>query len=119
MPDERAHATNWLMAWNAHDLAEIMSLYADDVEFVAPTVVTRWNRDRGRLSGKIELRSHFERGLELAPALVFTEEAFLLSPGGYALLYRRDNGNRCLDVVELDEHGLAARVRAFYESEQA
>jgi hypothetical protein len=118
MLDERAHATNWLMAWNAHDLAQIMSFYADDVEFVAPTVATRWNRDGGRLTGKTELRRHFERGLEFAPALVFTEEAFLLSPGGYALLYRRDNGNRALDVVELDKHGLAARVRAFYESQQ-
>lgn len=60
------------------------------------------------------MRRHFERGLELAPGLRFTEEAFLTGPGGYALLYRRENGNRALDVVELDEHGLAARVRAFY-----
>jgi hypothetical protein len=32
--------------------------------------------------------------------------------------YRRENGNRVLDVVELDEHGRAARVRAFYEQDQ-
>jgi hypothetical protein len=56
--------------------------------------------------------------LELAPHLTFTEEALLTSPGGYALLYRRENGNRVLDVVELNEHGHAARVRAFYENQQ-
>jgi hypothetical protein len=72
-------------------------------------------RPDGRLYGKAELRRHFELGLELAPNLTFAEEALLTSPGGYALLYRRENGNRVLDVVELDQHGHAARVRAFYE----
>jgi hypothetical protein len=56
--------------------------------------------------------------LELAPDLIFTEEALLTSPDGYALLYRRENGNRVLDVVELDQLGHAARLRAFYEHPQ-
>jgi len=38
---------------------------------------------------------------------------------GYSLLYRRENGNRALDVVELDQHGHGARVRAFYERAQS
>jgi hypothetical protein len=42
----------------------------------------------------------------------------LSSPAGCALLYRRENVNRVLDVAELDEHGRAARVRAFYEHTQ-
>jgi hypothetical protein len=116
--DARAHANRWLAAWNAHDLDQIMSCYADNVDFVAPTVVTRWARPDGRLSGKTELREHFARGLQLALDLTFTEEAFLASPVGYAVLYRRDDGNRALDVVEVDQHGLAARVRAFYEHDQ-
>ncbi len=57
--------------------------------------------------------------MQLAPELKFTEEMFLTSPGGYALLYRRENGNRALDVVELDPQGRAARVRAFYEQAQS
>ncbi|UQS25435.1 nuclear transport factor 2 family protein [Amycolatopsis thermalba] len=111
----RAHADAWLAAWKARDLDAIMACYADDVDFVASTVTRRWGRPDGRLRGKPELRRHFELGLELAPELTFTEEALLTSPGGYALLYHRENGNRVLDVVELDQHGHAARVRAFYE----
>ncbi|GAA2150776.1 hypothetical protein GCM10009727_55380 [Actinomadura napierensis] len=95
-----------------------MACYSEDVDFVASTVVTRWDRPDGQLRGKAELRRHFERGLELAPELRFIEEAFLTSSGGYALLYRRENGNRALDVVEMDQHGRAARVRAFYEQAQ-
>jgi hypothetical protein len=116
--DFRAHADAWLTAWSSRDLDAVMACYADDVDFAAPTVARRWGRPDGRLHGKAELRRHFQLGLELAPGLTFTEEALLTSPGGYALLYRRENGNRALDVVELDRSGAAARVRAFYESPQ-
>ncbi|BDT96222.1 hypothetical protein IFM12275_61980 [Nocardia sputorum] len=116
--DFRAHADAWLAAWNAHDLDAIMACYSDEVEFVASTVARRWDRPDGRLHGKAELRKHFELGLSLAPDLAFTEEALLIRPGGYALLYRRENGNRVLDVVELDQDGHAGRVEAFYEHEQ-
>jgi hypothetical protein len=97
-----------------------MDCYADDVDFTAPTVVSRWNRsDVARLRGVAELRQHFQLGLELAPGLRFSEEALLTTPGGYALLYRRENDNRVLDAVELDEAGRARRVRAYYTQQQA
>ncbi|WP_052423776.1 nuclear transport factor 2 family protein [Nonomuraea candida] len=116
--DLRAHADAWLAAWERRDLDAILACYAEDVDFAAPTVARRWGRADGRLHGRAELRRHFELGLELAPDLTFTEEALLPGAGGYALLYRRENGNRVLDVVELDRHGRAARVRAFYQGPQ-
>jgi len=116
--DFRSHADAWLAAWQARDLDAIMACYADDVDFTASTVTRRWGRPDGRLHGRAELRRHFQLGLELAPDLTFTEEALFSSPSGYALLYRRENGNRVLDVVELDEHRLATRVRAFYQNAQ-
>jgi ketosteroid isomerase-like protein len=108
-----------LDAWNAHDLEAIIACYADDVELVVSTAVRRWGRPDGRLHGRDELREHFSLGLELAPDLRFAEEALMLAPDGYALLYRRENGNRVLDVVELDAAGLARRVHAYYEHQQA
>jgi SnoaL-like domain len=116
--DIRRHAGSWLAAWNAHDLDAIMACYSEDVDFVASTVIQRWGRDDGRLLGRTELRRHFELGLELAPHLTFTEEAFLSGPVGYALLYRRENNNRVVDVVELNSNGQAAKVRSFYENPQ-
>lgn len=114
----RAHASRWLAAWNAHDLEAILAGYAEDVEFVAPTVARRWGRPDGRLAGHEELRRHFALGLELAPDLAMTEERLLTTPGGYALLYRRENGNTALDAVQLDDAGLARRVHAYYERAQ-
>jgi SnoaL-like domain len=115
----REHADRWLSAWNDRDLDGIVACYSEDVDFVAPTVVGRWDRPDGALRGRQELRQHFARGLELAPEIHFSEEALLQTPGGYALLYVRENGNRVLDVVELDSDDLASRVRAYYESDQA
>jgi hypothetical protein len=115
----RAHADRWLAAWNAHDLEAVVAAYAEGVEFVAATVVRRWGRADGRLVGRAALRRHFAAGLELAPELTMVEEHLLTAPDGYALLYRRENGNRALDAVELDEDGLARRVHAYYLHEQS
>ena len=41
----RSLATHWVQAWNSHDLAEIMSHYAEDVVLVSP-VAARILNDR-------------------------------------------------------------------------
>jgi len=119
---EKSHrrlVEEWMEAWNSRDLDRIMEHYASSVEFEANTVVRRWNRPDGRLHGANELREHFRIGLELAPKLHFELEEIFLSPSGYAVLYRRDNGNRVLDVVELNTNQQAVSVRAYYLDEQA
>ena len=114
----RALAEQWIAAWNARDLGWIMDHYASDVEFEANTVVRRWQKADGKLRGLAELREHFRLGLELVPNLHFELEDMFSAPSGYAVLYRRENGNRVLDVVELDDEGKARRVKAFYAAEQ-
>jgi ketosteroid isomerase-like protein len=110
--------TDWIDAWNTHDIDRIMGHYADEVEFTAQTVVTRWNKADGKLKGKEELQQHFSKGLTLAPGIHFTVEEILYAPSGYAVLYRRENGNRVLDAVELNEAGLATKVTAYYLHQQ-
>jgi ketosteroid isomerase-like protein len=116
--DLQSLVDDWIAAWNARDLDRIMGHYADSVVFEANTVVRRWDRPDGRLRGIGELREHFRRGLELAPAIHFELEEVFLAPSGYAALYRRDNGNRVLDVVELNDEGKAEQVKAYYLQEQ-
>ena len=114
----RQLAQHWIDSWNAHDLDRIMGHYASDIEFEANTVVRRWHKPDGILRGVAELREHFRLGLELAPALRFELEDVFSAPSGYAVLYRRENGNRVLDVVELNPDDLAQRVKAFYLGDQ-
>jgi len=116
--DAVLHAQRWIDAWNSHDLELILSHYADDVEFEAQTVVGRWNKPDGKLHGIAELRKHFALGLELVPDLKFMLEQVFVTPSGYAVLYRRDNGNRVIDAVVLNAEGKAAKVTAYYASVQ-
>jgi ketosteroid isomerase-like protein len=110
--------TDWIDAWNTRDLERIMRHYADEIEFTAQTVVSRWGQTDGKLKGKEELRQHFSKGLALAPDIRFTVEDILSAPNGYAVLYRRENGNRVLDAVDLNESGLAIKVTAYYLHQQ-
>ena len=114
----RMIAEDWIRAWNARDLDRIMVHYATDVEFEANTVVVRWHKPDGKLRGLTELREHFRLGLSLAPQIRFTLEQVFSAPSGYALLYRRDNGNQVLDVVELNDDGKAQKVKAYYLNDQ-
>lgn len=113
----RQHADRWLEAWNAHDLDAIVACYAEDVDFAIPAVLG--DAAEGRIAGREALRDHFRHGLELAPNLTVTEESLLEGPGGFALLYRREDGHRAIEAVELDESGLVARARVYYEREQS
>jgi ketosteroid isomerase-like protein len=117
--DLRSMVEDWIEAWNCKDLDRIMLHYASSIVFEANTVVRRWNRPDGVLRGADELREHFRMGLEKAPTLHFELEEVFTAPSGYAALYRRDNGNRVLDVVELDSSSLAVAVKAFYLGSQA
>lgn len=111
----RDHADSWLDAWNSHDLDAIVDLYAEEIDFASPTVAELGGPKGGRLSGQEELRAHFARGLERTPGLAFIEEALLTGSDGYALVYRRQDGARVVESVELDNKGRAVRARAFYE----
>ena len=112
----REHADRWVEAWNARDLDEIAACYSENVEFVLPALVG--DSDERRIGGREALREHFRHGLELAPNLTVSEESLLVGPSGFAILYRREDGHRAIETVELDDAGLAARVRVFYEREQ-
>jgi len=112
----RAHADRWVEAWNARDLDQIVACYSERVEFVLPALLG--DSDERKINGREELREHFRHGLELAPNLTVTEESLLVGPAGFAILYRREDGHRAIETVELDSDGLAARARVFYEREQ-
>lgn len=116
--DAKVHVDAWIDSWNSHDLEGILSHYSDDIIFEVQTAIVRWNKSDGRLIGKQQLRNHFALGIQLAPQLRFTLEDVFLSPGGYALLYHRENGNRVIDAVTLNKDGRASRVTAYYKTAQ-
>lgn len=112
------HAVTWVEACNEHDIEAILDHYAENVEFQSDVVIRRWGKPDGILYGKTELREHFRRGLEMAPNLRFELEEIFTGPSNYAVQYRRDNGNRVIQIVALDPMGRATRVQTFYARRQ-
>jgi len=106
-------AQRWCDAWNGKDIDAIMALYAEDVAFNSPSVVTRWNLPDGWIRGKAQLRANFEKGLQ-TPGMHFEVTNVLTGLRSIAILYARETGALALDLIELDEHGLILRVVACY-----
>ena len=115
MQDRETAVLSWVAAWNSHSVERIVSHYSQDAVLVTETAVTRWNRPDGRLRGKDDLRRHFAAGLKRAPQLRFKLNDILWAPGGYAVLYERENGNSVVDAMTVDEQGLITHATAYYK----
>ena len=65
--DASNFATEWVAAWNSHDLEAILVHYAPQVVFTSPVAARLTGETSGTIQGKDALRSYFAKGLELIP----------------------------------------------------
>lgn len=65
-------ATEWIEAFNAHDLERILSHYAPDVELVSPIYRQFTSGETDRVVGRERLRAYFGTAPKHYPDLHFT-----------------------------------------------
>jgi hypothetical protein len=111
-------ATEWIDAWNAHDLDAIVAHYAEDVSFVSPFVAALTGDESARIEGRAALREYFRLGLEAYPDLHFDLFTALPGASSIALHYRSVGGRLSIETMELDADGLVARAAAHYSGPQ-
>jgi predicted ester cyclase len=107
-------AEHWVKAWNAHDLDEILSHYAEDVVLVSPVAVRLLNDPSGTVSGKEALKSYFQKGLEAYPDLRFELLDVMWGLSSVVLYYINQNNTKTGEFMELDLTGKAIKVVANY-----
>ena len=107
-------ATQWINAWNSHDLDSILSHYADDIEFTSPFVIRLSGDQSGTLHGKDALRAYFQTGLDAYPDLKFELLDVFSGVGSLTLHYRSVNNLTAAEVMIFDENGKVAKVLAHY-----
>lgn len=112
-------AQTWYAAWNSHDLAAIMALYAEDVRFTSPYVRTLGFAANGSLSTKADLERYFTLGLSKIPDLHFTPIANCISVGSHTMVYRNQSDAWVTEMHEYDGDGLIVRVIASYAGSPA
>lgn len=110
----RAFADDWIAAWNAHDLAAILSHYAPDACLTSP-VAARVTGD-ATVTGIDALGRYFARGLELFPNLNFTLLDVFTGHSTIVLLYTNQSGTRTAEWMQFSEDGQVVRVAAQYSA---
>lgn len=109
-------ANDWVAAWNAHDLDQIMSHYEDNVVLTSPVAARLLEIADGRVTGKANLRAYFERGLAAFPDFNFHLEDVLWGLNSVVLCYTNQRGARTAEFMELGAGGKVARVIAHYNA---
>jgi predicted ester cyclase len=108
---ELAH--HWIAAWNAHDLAAIMSHYEETIELTSPVAARLLGTD-GKVAAIPNLKAYFQRGLEAYPNLHFELKDVLWGLNSIVLYYTNQNGTRTAEFMELSPNGKVTRVVANY-----
>ena len=107
-------ANDWVAAWNAHDLDRIMTHYDDAVELTSPVAAQLLGRPEGKVVGKANLRSYFQRGLQAYPELNFRLDDVLWGMSSVVLYYINQRGTHAGEFMELSTTGKIIRVVANY-----
>jgi predicted ester cyclase len=109
-------ANHWVEAWNAHDLDLIMTHYDDAVELTSPVAAKLLGTSDGKVSGKANLRTYFQRGLEAYPELRFHLDDVLWGMNSVVLYYTNQKGTHSGEFMRLSAIGKVVRVVAHYNA---
>ncbi|HZQ39550.1 MAG TPA: nuclear transport factor 2 family protein [Rhizomicrobium sp.] len=96
----QAFATDWIAAWNSHDLTRILPHYADDLEFHSPGIITIANEPTGMLKGKSKVAAYWEKALK-APNLTFELIDVFAGVNSVSIHWRRP-GREVIETMEFN-----------------
>jgi len=121
-PASDAFVTEWMAAWNSHDLERIVGHYADDVEYWSPFVAALAEPGGpgvdGRLSGKEDVRAYFAAALGRYPDLHFDPPVHVATgAGSVSFVYRSVNDLTAVEtLVFAPGTRLVTRAHCHYRS---
>lgn len=67
----KSFASEWVEAWNAHDIERVLSHYTDDFEMSSPIIVQLLGEPSGILRGKATVGAYWRKALQVVPDLRF------------------------------------------------
>ncbi|MEP6686815.1 MAG: nuclear transport factor 2 family protein [Gemmatimonadales bacterium] len=107
-------ATEWIAAWNSHDLERVLGHYADDAEVTSPLVESFMGPGKITVRGKSGLREYWGTALARYPDLHFTLFRAYAGHRSLVLHYQSIQGLVGAECLEFDGHGRIHRVLAHY-----
>ncbi len=107
-------AAQWINAWNAHDLDEILSHYDEDFEMSSPVIVQLQADPTGILRGKPAVRAYWHKALQLIPDLQFELISILVGIQSITLYYKEARGRISAEVFFFNANGKVTKAFAHY-----
>jgi hypothetical protein len=95
-------ATEWLDAWNTHDLEAILIHFDHDVVFTSPIATQIVEGSDGVIRGTEGLRAYWSEGLRRNPDLHFDIENLYLGVDTIVINYRNHSGGLVSEVLTFD-----------------
>ena len=89
MHDNAALARAWLDAFNAHDVAALVALYADDCTHTSPKIRTLHPETGGKIVGKAALTKWWADAIERLPQLRYEATAIVADAQRVIIEYTR------------------------------
>ena len=108
-------AADWIDSWNAHDLARVLSHYADDFEMTSPFIIQLAGEPSGTLRGKAAVGAYWSKALELVPDLHFELISVLAGVTTITIYYRAAHGRLAAEVFHFGAGQRVTRAFAHYE----
>ncbi|HLO00893.1 MAG TPA: nuclear transport factor 2 family protein [Pyrinomonadaceae bacterium] len=112
----KAFASEWIEAWNRHDLDRILAHYSDDFEFSSPLIAQIADEPSGRLRGKKPVGEYWAKALGRIPNLRFKLVSTLWGVSSVVVHYERHDGRLASEWFEFGEDGKVIRSAAHYSS---
>ena len=111
--DIKKFAKAWINSWNSHNLQDILSHYADDIEITTP-MIKAFTSGEDTLKGKDAVQQYWEKALEKIPDLHFELYEVTYGINSVALYYQSIMNKKAIEVMFFNDEGKVYRMHAFY-----
>ena len=92
----------WEQSWNAHDVEQVLSHFADDVVFTSPVATQLLEASDGVIRSKAALREYWTEGLRRIPDLRFEVLGVYVGVATLVINYRNQAGGLVNEVLTFD-----------------
>ncbi|WP_347987023.1 nuclear transport factor 2 family protein [Methylomonas sp. AM2-LC] len=106
-------ASEWVAAWNAHNLDRILAHYSDDFEMTSPIINKLTGVASGTLSGKTAVAAYWAKALTLYPGLHFELINTLIGVNSICIYYQGVSGFAA-EVFYFNTAGKVVKACAHY-----
>ena len=112
--DAQSFATDWIEAWNSHDLARVLSHYEDDVILISPRAKLVLGVEDGAVRGKTALGDYMRAALKKIPDLKFTLDRVFSGVNSVVIEFHTSDWRHGAEFMDFGPHGHVFRVVAHY-----